>query len=191
MEYTISRHCQERYAERIMDRDSKTDISLFISAHSVKIAEDINKMIEFGELLFEGKSSNGDYNKNPVQVFLKDTWVLITDPAKLNVITIFKIDLGLGDDFNRDYISKLKEKLNVAKEKCLENNKEIDARNKEFLQLIEENKQTINEYQKIINSLKEQNESYEFLIKESETNKNIAETEVREIIGTLTSKKIF
>lgn len=191
MEYTISKHCQERYAERIMDKEDKTDIASFIAVRIDKINEDINKMIEYGEKIFEGKSTNGDYNKNTVQIYIKDCWVIIVDPSKNNVITLFKVDLGLGDEFNKSYVEKLMLKLKGYRDKYSETCSEIDRRNTEFRNLIEENNQSIKEYQKLINSLKEQNESYQTLIQESETNKKMAETGIREVIGTLTSKKIF
>ncbi len=191
MGYTISRHCMERYAERIMDKENKMSITSFIATHTDKISDDINKMIEYGEMLYEGKSTSGDYNKNVVQVWLKDTWVLILDPAKNNVVTLFKIDLGLGEDFNKDYVSKLIFKLNTAKDTFEKTCSGINNRIQEYQDIVESNTATIAEYQKLINSLKEQNESYQTLIRESNTDKTIAETEIREIIGTLTSKKIF
>ena len=111
----ISAHAQERYAERIMDRNEKSDVVVFIAQHKQKIKEDIFKMIEYGTLLYSGKPVT-DFNRQPVDIFLNGTWVVIVDIAKCNVITLYSIDLGLGNDFNQEYISKLMQKLNVAKE---------------------------------------------------------------------------
>ncbi len=191
MKYTISRHAQERYAQRIMDKDCKADMNVFISNYITKISGDINKMIEFGDLLFEGKSINGDYNKAVIEIYRKDNWIILVDPARNNVITLFSIDLGVGQEMNEIYISRLMEKLDKAKEAVAEKCKEAEEQKATYEELIASNNSTIESYRTIINSLEEQNKSYQTLIKELDTNKVIAETEVREVIGILTSKPIF
>jgi len=187
----ISRHAMERYAERLMDKDNKTDVSLFISNHIQKINDDIEKMIEYGEMLYEGRSLKKDWQNAVVQIYLRDNWIVIVDKNKQNVITIFSLDLGVGDEMNQQYISLLRNKLDVAKAAYAEKCKEIDAQKDIFLKLIEENEDIIKEYRRIVNSLVEQNESYESLIKELETNKDLAEREVREVIGIFTGKNVF
>ena len=52
MSITISKHAKERYAERIMDRDNKTDVAVFLRDHDDKIQNDIEKMLEYGTLLY-------------------------------------------------------------------------------------------------------------------------------------------
>ena len=190
-EYSVSHHAQERYAERIMDKDNKADVFVFINQHSQKIIEDVNKMVQFGEKIYEGRALNGDYNKGIVQIYIKDLWIVIVDPNKKNVITLFVIDLGLGDEYNRDYVGKLMDKLTLAKEDYKEQLETINTHNKELREIIESNTAEANEYKRLAKSLIDQNEAYETLIKENETNKQIAETEVRKIIGTLTARKIF
>lgn len=187
----ISRHAMERYAERLMDKDNKTDVSLFISNHIQKINDDIEKMIEYGEMLYEGRSLKKDWQNAVVQIYLRDNWIVIVDKNKQNVITIFSLDLGVGDEMNQQYISLLREKLSKAKAAYAEKCQEIDAQKDIFHKLIEENEDIIKEYRRIVNSLVEQNESYESLIKELETNKDLAELEVREIIGIFTGKNVF
>ena len=61
MEFTISQHAKERYAERIMDKTHPTDVHIYINDNENKIITNINKMIEFGELIHSGK--NEDNNK--------------------------------------------------------------------------------------------------------------------------------
>ena len=74
----VSNHAKERYSERIMDKDNKADMLVFIQKNEQKIKEDIFKMITYGEILYSGKPTV-DYNKQPVDIFLKDTWVVIVD----------------------------------------------------------------------------------------------------------------
>lgn len=191
MEYTASRHSQQRYAERIMDKKNPCDMNLFISNHIQKITEDLNKMVEYGDLVYEGRATNKDYNNAVIRIYMNDTWVVLLDPARNNIITVFAIDLGCGDEMNDLYVSKLREKLAETKAVYEEKCSEIDERKSEYEQLIEENQKTIDYYRSINNSLEEQNESYRTIIKNLESNKQLAETAVREVVGTLTSRPIF
>ena len=190
MSYSVTRHAYERYAQRIMGKNNKTDIAVFISNQIDKMESDINKMIEYGEVIYEGKSIV-DYNKQPVQIVLNGTWVLVIDKKNSTVITLYTIDLGVGKEFNEQYIGKLKSALDEAKGRYNEKVEEIDNRVKEFKNIISDNEKQIKEFSSIINSLKDQNKMYEELIEETETSKMIAEQEVREIVATLTGKSVF
>ncbi len=186
----ISQHAKERYAERIMERDNKTDITTFIAHHEAKIKEDIFKMVEYGELIYTGKSLN-EFNKSIVDVFLNGTWVIIADPNRKSIVTLYTIDLGVGKEFNEAYISKLKENLNVAKENYESVVGAIESQTSHYYSIIEENLDQINEYKKIIKDLEKLNEAYNEVIKSLEVDKTIAEREVREIVGTMIGKSIF
>ena len=94
--YTISAHAKQRYSERIMGKED-TDVNRLITLNEDKIKTDINKMINYGQLIYSGKQSQKDGKGNIVDVFLKDCWVVIADSRIKNVITLYKIDLGLGD----------------------------------------------------------------------------------------------
>lgn len=186
----ISAHAKERYALRIMDKDSKADITVFIAQHEQKIKEDIYKMIQYGTLIYSGKSVS-EFNKQPVDIFLNGTWVIIVDIAKSNVITLYSIDLGLGNEFNQEYISKLMQKLNAAKEDYETVSIGIQTQSETYSSIIKENTEQINEYRRIIKSLEEQNQSYTDVIESLEVNKIIAEKDVRDIIATFIGKKVF
>ena len=194
-EYTFenlkfSTHCKERYAERIMDKDTKGDVAIFIAQHEQKIKEDIFKMIKYGTLLYSGKSIS-EFNKQPVDIFLNGTWVVIVDIAKSNVITLYSIDLGLGNEFNQEYINKLMEKLNVAKEEYDTINTGIQTQREAYSSIIKENMEQINEYKQIINTLQKQNQGYTDVIETLEADRIIAEKDIRDIIGTFIGKKVF
>lgn len=190
MSYNISRHASERYAQRIMGKNNKTDIAVFINENIKKIETDIQKMIEHGKILYEGKSIV-DYNKQSVKIILNGTWVLVLDSKNNTVVTLYSIDLGVGKEFNIQYITKLLQALYEAQEEYNEKVKELEYREKEYKDIISENENTIKEYSTIINSLKEQNVMYQNLIQEIDTNKLVAEENVRSIIATLTGKSIF
>lgn len=183
--YNISKHAQQRYAERIMEKEDTSDIGVFIAQQQEKINEDINKMIEYGEEIYTGKAND----KNVCTVIIKDTWVVLVDKEKNVVITLYKIDFGVGDDFNQEYIRKMREKLDKAIETCEQEKKQISNNVDEYRSIIETNENTITEYTKTIKSLKEQNEMFQGIINSMKTNADIAEKEVRDIVSKLTGRK--
>lgn len=186
----FSMHSKERYAERIMDKDEKVDITVFISKNEQKIKEDIYKMIRYGTLLFSGKSPH-EFNKQPVDIFLNGTWVIIVDIAKCNVITLYSIDLGLGNEFNQKYIDLLMQKLNTAKENYDTVNIGIQTQKETYSSIIKENIEQINEYKQFIKNLEKLNQGYTDVINNLETDRIIAEKDIRDIIATMIGKKVF
>lgn len=58
----LTRHSKERYAERIMGKDSAVDINSYIVANEEKIRTDIENMVTYGTMIFKGKPL--DYNEN-------------------------------------------------------------------------------------------------------------------------------
>lgn len=185
---SVSQHAKERYAERIMGKDEKTDITVFIYNHEDKITQDIQKMVEYGDLLFTGKQSKGG---NVVRVYAKDAWVLLVDDDKNYVITIFKIDLGVDDAFSVEYVNKIKERLSEATKELDEKKQELSEQTETYRQLVADNNDTIAEYRKVIRSLEEQNKGYQEVIQTSNANMFVMEAEVREILGLLVGRKTF
>ena len=186
----VSQHAKERYSERIMDKDNKLDVNLFISQHETKIKEDIYKMIQYGTLIYSGRSVS-EFNKQPVDIFLNDTWVIIVDIQKSNVITLYSIDLGLGREFNHEYICKLIDKLDKAKEKFEEINMEIQTQKENYSSIIQSNNEQIKDYKNLINNLEKQNQAYQDVIENLNANRLVAEKEVRDIIAIITGRKVF
>ena len=104
--YTISKHARERYAERIMDKEHKADIARYVIENEEKINTDINKMIEYGNVIYQGEQIR-DGKKCNISVVLKDCWIILCDQPKSTVVTLYKIDFGLDDDFTKIYIEKM------------------------------------------------------------------------------------
>ena len=199
MNYKISKHAQERYAERIMEKDSALDINTFIQTHEDKIKTDIEKMIEFGTILFEGKSFS-EYNKKNTRFILCGTWIVILDPTGYSdgkeyvdgtVITLYKRDLGLGEDFNKEYIQKLWDKYNDAKQRFDDTAFSIEQKKEEYKKAINDGNDMIAEYRKQIKSIEESNRAYQTLIDEANNETSRAETEVREILGSMVGRRTY
>ena len=173
-----------------MDKDTRIDIIAFIQTNEEKIKKDITAMITYGQLLYSCKPVDM-YNRQPVDVYLRDTWVIIVDTRKSNVVTLYSIDLGVGRDFNEIYISRLLEQLTKAKDKYADAAIAVQHQTDEYSKLIKENENIIADYKKVIKSLQEQNEGYREVINNLQATTVVADKEVRDVVGTLIGKKVF
>ena len=192
--YTVSKHAKERYAERIMDKSTTNEIQTFIVQNEDKIINDINKMIQYGVMIYEGKQTQKrktyDIDVN-VEVFLNGLWVVITDVQAKNVITLYKIDLGVDDEFNHEYVNRMMEKFNVAKENLEAVNLEVQQENDSYKTLIAQNTNQINEYKSFIKNLEELNSGYKTIIDNNAVKIKMAGTEVTDVLNKLIGKKEF
>lgn len=189
--YNISSHAKERYAERIMGKENSTDASRFIILNEEKIKTDINKLIHYGELIYTGKQSQKDGKGNIIDVYLKDCWVVLADNKTKNVITLYKVDLGLDDEFNKAYISKMMEKLNSYKE-VLENTKQqIQNESNIYKEMIDDAEIQIKEYRTMIKNLEELCIGYKSIIDNNCVKLSQANKDVTDIVNTLIGKREF
>ena len=191
IEYKISNHAKQRYAERIMGKDEKLDVNRFITLNEEKIQTDINKLINYGELIYSGKQSNKDGKGNIVDVYLKDCWVVLVDGRQKNVITLFKIDLGLDEDFNKAYVSKMMDKLNGFKS-ALENvQQQVQEQSNMYKEMINDAETQIKDYRTMIKNLEELCVAYRTIIDNNNVKVAQANKDVVDTLNTLIGKKEF
>lgn len=188
--YTISKHARERYAERIMDREHKADIARYVIENEEKITNDINKMIEYGHVIYQGKQ-NRDGKTNTITVVLKDCWIILCDAAKGLVVTLYKIDFGLDDDFTKLYIEKMMQRLDEAKAYVADVSEKIKQENQDYKILIDNNRNMINNYKAMIKHLEGLGEAYQEIIENNSVLVTAAEEEVIDIVNKLIGKKEF
>ena len=187
--YTISKHARERYAERIMDRESKTDIARYANENEEKITNDINKMIEYGQEIYQGKQFRDGKNCN-ITVILKDSWIILCDTPRNMVVTLYKINI-IDEEFTKLYIEKMMEKISAAKEKLSNEVVKIRQEIQDYAILIENNKILINGYKAKINTLETLNNAYQEVIENNNVLINVAEEDVTNLINQLIGKKEF
>lgn len=188
--YNISAHAKQRYAERIMGKED-IDVNRFVTLNEDKIKTDINKLIQYGELIYTGKQSQKDGKGNVVDVYLKDCWVILADGRVKNVITLYKIDLGLDEEFNKAYVSKMMEKLNDCKENLESVRQKVQTESNTYREMIADAEAQIKEYRGMIKNLEELCVGYKTIIdnncvKVSQTNKDVVD-----VLNTLIGKKEF
>lgn len=190
-DYKISKHCKERYAERLLNKDNANDINRFIVENEDKIKTDINKLISYGECIYVGKQSQKDGKGNVLNVYLKDTWVVLVDIKAEVVITLYKIDLGCGDEFNLQYISKMMEKLNKCNENLMQTKLEVETETVMYKEMIDDAQAQINEYKSMIKNLEEMSAGYQSIIDNNRVKVSQANMEVANVVNTLIGKREF
>lgn len=188
--YNISAHAKTRYAERIMGKEN-SDVNHFVALNEDKIKTDINKLINYGELIFTGKQSQKDGKGNVIDVYLKDCWVVLVDNRSKNVVTLYKIDLGLDDEFNKAYISKMVEKLNANKEVLESVQQQVQTESNTYREMIADAETQIKEYRGMIKNLEELCSAYKTVIDNNIVKVAQANKDVVDVLNTLIGKKEF
>ena len=191
LEYKISNHAKQRYAERIMGKDDAGDINRFIIGNEEKIKTDIHKLIYYGQSIYSGKQSQKDGKGKVLDVYLKDCWVVLVDNSNNVVVTLYKIDLGLDDEFNKAYISKMIEKLNKCKESLENTRSEVQGESNMYREMTNNAETQIKEYKSAIKNLEELCSAYQTIINNNDVKMLQANREVAEVVNTLVGKKEF
>lgn len=190
IKHTISKHAMQRYAERIMGKEDN-DVNRFITLNEDKIQTDINKLIQYGELIYQGKQTQKDGKNNIIDVYLKDCWVVLVDSRTKNVITLYKIDLGLDEEFNKSYVSKMLEKLNVKKEVLDNVQRQVRTESDTYKAMIGDAETQIKEYRTMIKNLEELCVGYRTIIDNNNVKIALANKEVVEVVNTMIGKREF
>ena len=191
IEYNISTHAKQRYVERLIGKDNKNDVSRFIVENEEKIKTDINKMIKYGSLLYIGKQSQKDGKGKVLNVYLKDTYVVLVDTSSNIVITLYKISLGLDEEFNKVYISKMVEKLNERKKALEDVQLQVQNESNMYKNLIDETEIQIKEYKSMLKNLEELCVGYKTIIDNNIVKVSQANKDVADVVNQLINKKEF
>ena len=191
IEYKISAHAKQRYSERIMGKDDSTEINRFITLNEDKIKTDINKMIEYGQLIYRGKSAAKNAKSNTLDVYLKDCWIVLVDKSSEVVVTLYKVDLELGEEFNKTYISKMLEKLNTYKAKLEEVKLQVYNESNMYTEMLHDAEAQIKEYRGMIKNLEGLCDGYKDIIDNNIVKETKASRDVAEVLNQMIGKKEF
>ena len=189
----VTKHAKERYAERIMSKSDKLEINKYIAENEDKIVENITKMVKYGKIVYSGNNPRKDKNgsTNKVNIYANKAWVLILSAERNEVITLFKVDLGLDDDFNNLYVEKVMAKL-VEQQKILEETqKQVIDENKNIRRSMEENNDKIKAYKRYTKQLEDANEGYKAIIAANLIKVSEAEDELANILEKIVSKNKY
>ncbi len=189
MEYNITKHAEERYAERIKNRERFSDVQRFIMEHKTKIKDDINKMIAHGELIYHGK--NFKDRAGIVDVYLKDFWVVFTDPKTKNVITLYRIDFGAGDEFNKNYLDIMMENIRKAQEEKEQASKDVLEQVNAYTQMIADMQGQINEYKSMVKNLENLCADYRDIVENITVRETQADLKLSQAVNSLIGRREF
>jgi len=185
--YKISKHAKERYAERILGKESQNEIQSFVVQNEEKIQIDINKMITYGTLIYSGKQQKGGL----VNVYCMNCWIILADPSNETVITLYKVDLGCGEDFNREYVGKMIDRITEAREKLEQIKTDTSNESDMYRSMMMENNEQITQYRGYIKNLEGLNAAYEGILKNNTVKVSQADRNVADLVNALISKKEF
>ncbi len=186
-ELIITQHAKERYAERIMGKQEVRDINIYVLEEEEKIKSDISKMVEYGEEIYFGNLKE----KNSTYFILNGTWVIILDKSKRKVITLYKIDLGLGEEFNKTFIKKSKEKIDEMKHCLLAAEEEMRKEEDYLEEQIQDVVSMINKKKTEIKNLEELEKNYRDTKKSLMIKKVQYEDNLKDSVASLICKKEF
>ena len=153
----ITTHCYQRYHERVRQSDEP-----LLDSFKSKYAEEIEKLFLSCEKIYSGIIG---HSTKPVDVYVnKFGWVFIVGTDN-TLITLYKIDLGLGDDFNKEFVKLSLEKIDAQKTEIDELETETKNQKTELNEKISANENKIKELNNLIADLKNENDTYKSLIR--------------------------
>lgn len=134
----FTRHVLERYVERTMNKTG-LEIKQYLAQNEDIVKERILKLYNSSEPFFAEKTKKHDFTYFRIN---KNGWLFVIDKNGAKIVTLYKIDLGLGEEFNKKYVEEIKktvkenvdfietEKENLKKAK-MEMDNEIEELKKE------------------------------------------------------------
>ena len=184
---TFTNHILERYVERTMGKTGN-ELKQFLAQNSDQIKEKILKLYEYSELFWYGKIKDHDFTYFTIN---RDGWVMVIDKNKTTLVTIYQVDLGLGVEFNKQYISELKNYVSNELESIEELKNSYEKTAKDNNETIEE----LKEKNKLLQSeLEHNNNEIKFLEQEKTLNLesiSIREKQLHKKIEKFIGAKIF
>lgn len=112
----ITHHALKRYAERFKEV-SRQDLDSNIIVNKELYSNELNKMFEYGKLLYTGRfnDENGDVN-----YYIVDNIILVVDLANTKIITIYRIEFGFGREVDKNILVGLLSQLDEAETNYIE-----------------------------------------------------------------------
>lgn len=188
--YTVSKHAKERYTERCQDKDSTFEVQAYVATHEDQIVDKINQMIQYGKLVYSGKQK-GAKGDSVIEVYIKGLWIILSDQQIKNVITLYKVNLGCGEDLDKLYMDRMLKKLELARSKYENTLEEVNAQNEEYRSIIETGNSQIREYRTNIRKLEEMCEGYNMVINSNYVRVKQAADDMANIANALIGKNTF
>lgn len=183
----FTQHVLERYVERTMNKTGN-EVKQFLAQNEEQVKQQILKLYQYSEPFWYGKNKEHNYTYFRIN---KNGWLIVIDKNKTKLITLYKIDLGLGEEFNKQYITAMTETVK-------EQSQEIENCREDYQNTVSDNNNVI-EGLKSQNSImqaqiKANNDTIEMLGKNADIKLqkiNIKEQELKAKIEKFVGAKMF
>lgn len=173
----VSNHAMDRYKERVRNDDT----NVLDEETKKKYTEELKKLYLSSELVYSGIIG---HSTNEVDVYLnKNGWVLLLAKNQKQVITLYKVDLNVGDDdLNQVYIDKSLAQIKSIIEDGKRISDEVDTNKVLYLDEIEKNKVLIKELKAQLDMLAARNESLADLVKTEDVKNYQSKVKLRNVL---------
>jgi predicted transcriptional regulator len=114
----LTNHAYERYCERILNI-SENDIKKYLEENKEDVKNSFIELLNKSIFLFKGAYCEN----NIVNYYVVDNFIIVVNESNEAIITLYKINFGLGEDINKIVTNELIKKINILKEKEQEETK--------------------------------------------------------------------
>lgn len=152
-EIQFTKHVLERYVERTKGYTDPLEVKQYLVLNEETVKERILKLFESAELMYTGKLR--EYNAAEIYIN-KNGWVFPLDKKNNKLITVYKVDLKLGEEFNREYTSRMMEAILAIKTEFESMQFDIMMHSEEIKEANEALKEKIALHKSIIKNLEDE-----------------------------------
>jgi hypothetical protein len=114
----LTNHAYERYCERFLNI-SESNIKNYLEENKESIRNSFIELFNKSIFLFKGAYCEN----NIVNYYVVDNFIIVVNESNEAIITLYKINFGLGEDINKIVTNELIKKINILKEKEQEETK--------------------------------------------------------------------
>lgn len=148
----ITKHAFDRYAKRILGYEDQLAARQYINSNIDKVTKDVNKLIEYSELIWTGQINGDRTTKN---YYYNNGVILVVESNNLKLITLYKVDFSFGKELDKLIAQKLLDEILDLRQKMTDKKKEIE-------ETVKEKKIELENIDNDLNYLKEQMKLMEF-----------------------------
>lgn len=184
---SISNHCKQRYTQRIRGITDQKEVKRYMTTEDEEIVENVRKMLQYGSVIYEGKNF-ALHDNNIIKIVLNGTWIVFVAKESNTAITMYKIDLGLGEELNKSYVQAFLDQLKViddsygeTEDNVLESTVDIDIEIEKCDEKIEEYKSMMKQFEDRKTGLEETKKSLNVYLNDIDMRR-------RKLIGKLICK---
>ena len=185
----ITKHAEQRYAELIMQYDSRAKVEQYVAANHDVIRESLTKLLDSAEEIYTG--SKGD--KGELTVLITDRWALIVNKKKNNLVTLFKVQAVADDedDFNDLYFAHMIGNIRARIREYETLTRETEDEITERVERVERVEAQIKDHEQEIERLTRLRDSYQTIVDSLRDDVDSADMRVKHAVEDLVKAKVF